>query len=395
MPRKFSSFGRLVGRFIHTESASSIVLAISTLVAMALANSFLAAAYLQLLEIKILGLSLQHWINDGLMAIFFFVVGMEVKREIVAGELSSIRKAALPVSAAIGGMIVPAAIYILMNPHGAAARGWAIPMATDIAFALGVLTLLGKRVPLSLKIFLLALAIVDDLGAIFVIATFYSNEIRETGIYIASFAALAIVAARAIGLRRYLAYVPLGIILWIGILYSGVHATIAGVIVGLLTPSNLRIERGGLDSVSPIDDLIYKLHPWVSFGIMPIFALANAGIPIAGATPAGFFGNSISMGVFLGLLLGKPIGILLASMVAIRSGLASLPQDFRWLQLAGVSCLAGIGFTMAIFITNLSLAQEQASNAKVAIIGASSLSAALGFFILKNSLKRLSDEVKS
>jgi NhaA family Na+:H+ antiporter len=322
------------------------------------------------------------------MAIFFFVVGMEIKREVVAGELSSLRKAALPISAALGGMILPGLIYFWINPSGPAVNGWAIPMATDIAFAVGVLALLGPRVPLSLKIFLLALAIVDDLGAVLVIATFYTEEIRTIGFYIAGGGVAAVLVFQHFGLRSYFWYVPIGIIVWIGMLYSGVHATVAGVVVGLLTPYTFSAAKNSNATFSPLDELIHFLHPWVSFGIMPIFALANAGIPIGGVDAGTLVENPVSMGVGLGLLVGKPVGILLASIVVVGLGAATIPSDLKWRHLAGVSSLAGIGFTMAIFITNLSLPVEFAIDAKIAILIASILSAVIGYLMLAYTLDR-------
>lgn len=388
MPKVSSVFSRLIERFIHTQSSSSILLAVSTLIAMVIANSSFSPHYFQLLEIKIFSLSNHHWINDGLMAVFFFVIGMEIKREIVVGELSSIRKAALPVFAAFGGMIAPAAIYFWINPAGEPSRGWAIPMATDIAFALGVLTLFGKRVPLALKVFLLALSIVDDLGAVLVIATVYTSEIKALGLLIAMGAAAALLLARSLRVRSYLAYIPIGVALWFGVLFSGVHATVAGVIIGLLTPFSFSSGAAKLNDFSPLNELIHTLHPWVSFAIMPIFALANAGIPLSGISASVFFDNSVSMGVMLGLFLGKPLGIMSACLLAVALGFATLPSGLKWRHLLGVSFLAGIGFTMSIFIANLALIPEHSIDAKVAILAASILSAMIGYFLLAVTLKR-------
>lgn len=361
----------------------------ATLVAMLAANSPASEFYFHILDLKVLGLTIQHWINDGLMAIFFFLIGMEIKREIVDGELASFRQAALPVFAALGGMILPATIYLIFNSSSVMAKGWAIPMATDIAFALGVLTLLGKRVPLSLKIFLLTLAIVDDLGAIIVIATFYTEEIRSLGLWLAFAGIVGVIGARSLGLKSYFFYLPLGLILWLGIFYSGIHATIAGVILGFLTPASFANERKSGATFSPLDNLIHMLHPWVSFGIMPIFALTNAGIPFAGVTPSSLLADSVSIGVIIGLLLGKPVGVLLFSYFSVFLGLAKFPRGLRWQDLVGISCLSGIGFTMAIFITNISLPEGHAKYAKIGVLVASGLSAILGYCLLAASLARV------
>lgn len=386
--KKSISIIRLIDRFIQMQSSSSIVLAVCTLIAIVAANGPIALSYFHLLEIKFAGLSIHHWINDGLMAIFFFVVGMEIKREIVEGELSTFRKATLPVAAAFGGMLVPALIYFTLNPTGTMFRGWAIPMATDIAFALGVLLLLGKRIPLSLKIFLLALAIVDDLGAVLIIATFYTEEIRGIGLLIASAGILAILAARWLKIKSYFLYIPLGVLLWVGVLYSGIHATIAGVLLGLLTPHRFPSSKRGGKTYSPLEDLIHKLNPYVSYGIMPIFAIANAGIPLSGISLTTVTESTVTKGVGLGLLIGKPVGIMLLSGLTVALGLARLPADLKWRHLFGVACLAGIGFTMAIFITNLSLPEAHAVEAKVAILGASAIAAALGYVLLLLTLDR-------
>lgn len=375
-------------RFIATESASGVILAICTVLAMAIANSRFFASYTELLEFKILGLTIHHWINDGLMTIFFFVVGMEIKREIVAGELSTLRKAALPIAAALGGMIVPAMIYLFFNRGSDAANGWAVPMATDIAFALGVLTLFGSRVPLSLKIFLLALAIVDDLGAVVIIAFFYTEEIRIIGLAVLATAVGMTFLAKHFGLRSYFIYLVLGVAAWAGTLYSGVHATVAGVLLGLMTPYLIPADSKSLNSYSPLDDLIHKLHPWVSFGVMPIFALANAGISLQGADFGEIASDPIFSGVWMGLLFGKPIGILLFSFFATVLGLATLPEGLRWRQVVGVSLLAGIGFTMALFISGLSLDPQHAVYAKTGILAGSLISGVFGFIWLNFAIRK-------
>lgn len=375
-------------RFITTESASGLILAVCTVVAMLLANSHFSAPYADFFDLKMFGLTIHHWINDGLMTIFFFVVGMEIKREIVSGELSTLRKAALPIAAAVGGMIVPALIFLVFNKGSDSAHGWAIPMATDIAFALGVLTLFGARVPLSLKIFLLALAIVDDLGAVLVIAFFYTDEIRIVGLAVLAAALVAIYFAKRVGFKFYTLYTVLGAIAWAGTLYSGVHATIAGVLIGLMTPYLVQTDSKGLNTFSPLNDLIHKLHPWVSFGIMPVFALANAGISLQGANFVEIASDPVFLGVSIGLLVGKPLGILIASFVVVRLGFAVLPNGLGWRHVAGVSILAGIGFTMALFISGLSLNEKHTVYAKTGIIAGSLIAGIAGYFCLKLSIRR-------
>jgi NhaA family Na+:H+ antiporter len=361
-------------------------LILCTLAALVIANSKLESAYESVLAFHLGGLSLHHWVNDGLMTIFFFVIGLEIKREILTGELSSLKKAMFPVFAAIGGMIAPAIIYHQLNPSGPAAPGWGIPMATDIAFALGVLALLGKHVPFSLKVFLLSLAIVDDLGAVLVIAVFYTEEIGIAGILIMMAGVAAVVAARAFSFRSYAVYVCLGLLLWFGVLKSGVHATIAGVILGFLTPMELQGRDG--KTFSPVHQLIDALHPWVAFAIMPLFALANAGVSLGGTSAVSLFENPVSLGILGGLIVGKPVGILFASFAGHFSKAASLPDNLSWWHIGGASVLGGIGFTMAIFITNISLPVEQLAQAKLGILVASCVSAVAGYAILLSATRR-------
>jgi NhaA family Na+:H+ antiporter len=317
MKRKIvSAIKKPIEIFLKTEASSGIFLAICALIAMALANSPWAPQYFNLLLFKIAGLNIQQWINDAFMAIFFFAIGMEIKKELIVGELRSPQQAALPIAAALGGMIFPALIYHFFNQQGPNAHGWGIPMATDIAFALGILTLFGKRVPLSLKIFLLAIAIVDDLGAILVIAFFYTSKINGQGLGIAALFIGLMILIKAMGVRSYLAYIIFGSIAWLGVLLSGVHATIAGVVIGLITPLTYPSRNGSNKTYSPLDYLVNKLHPWVSYGIMPIFALANSGINITGADLSQLIQNPIHQGVAIGLVIGKPIGIILFSALA-------------------------------------------------------------------------------
>lgn len=377
-------------KFIHLESSAGIILAFCAVVAMALANSPLSDDYFSFLDIKIFGLSLQHWINDGLMVIFFFVIGMELKKEILAGELSSLKKAALPVAAALGGMIVPAIIYAVFNFRGEGASGWGIPMATDIAFALGILSLFGKRVPLSLKVFLLALAIVDDLGAILVIAFFYTKEIRVEGLLLAALGLGSVVALKRFRIKSYFFYIALGVVTWFGVLYSGIHATIAGVSMGLLTPLIFQTSSEGTSSYSPLDQLVQWLHPWVSFGIMPIFALANAGISLRGLNVSELIVHPVHQGVALGLVLGKAAGIFLFSRIFVLMGWGRLPDQINWGHILGMGFLGGVGFTMALFISNLALPANLEAFSKTGIILGSGVSGILGSLVLIWSFGRTS-----
>ncbi|HAE01072.1 MAG TPA: Na+/H+ antiporter NhaA, partial [Rhodospirillaceae bacterium] len=316
-------------------------------------NSGFAGTYTDALATKFtisygdIGLSkaLILWINDFLMAIFFLLVGLEIKREIVEGELSSIRSASLPALAAVGGMIAPALIYVSINMGDPAAlKGWAIPAATDIAFALGILALLGKRVPTALKVFLLAVAIIDDLGAIVIIALFYTADLSGLALAIAALMIAAMVVLNRYGVRSITPYMLLGLVLWVAVLKSGVHATLAGVVVAFCIP----IAGATKDEEGPLHILEHALTPWVAFGIMPLFAFANAGVSLAGMTPAALL-EPIASGIALGLLLGKPIGIMGACFLAVKLGFASLPTGIQWHHMLGVALLAGIGFTMSLF----------------------------------------------
>lgn len=378
MMRVISAFDR----FFRAEAAGGVVLAFCAVVAMVVANSSLSSVYFDFLHFYVLGLSVEHWINDGLMAIFFFVVGLEIKREVVVGELRSFERALLPIAGALGGMIVPAIIYFVFNRDGDGVNGWAIPMATDIAFAVGVLSLFGARVPLALKVFLLTLAIVDDLGAIVVIATFYTEQIRFVGLLVAGGAVGLILLAQRMAIRSYGIYTLIGVVLWWGVLYSGIHATIAGVILGFLTPFEFAEDKGSATTYSPLDFLIHKIHLWVAFAIMPIFALANAGIPVELSQTLALIQDPVAQGIFWGLVAGKPVGVFLATLIVTRFGVA-LPTQVTWAQLFAVSCLAGIGFTMSIFIANLSFASTTVLlNAKTATLIASVAAGFVGFVML-------------
>ena len=403
-------------KFAHLESSSGILLIIATVVAMVWANSSWAESYFNMQHMQVgltigsyeISKTLHHWVNDGLMVIFFFVVGMEIKRELVVGELSSPKKAALPIFAAIGGMVFPAAFYAFFNAGDPAmSHGWAIPMATDIAFAVGVLVLLGKRVPMSLMVFLLALAIVDDLGAVIVIAAFYTETVVAQALGWALVGLSLIAFLKFAGVRPRAIYFVISVGVWFAVLKSGVHATVAGVLLGFLTPIKALVPISTLkkvgtelledpntenfdkleflvyESQSPVDYLIDLLHPWVNFAIMPIFALMNAGIPLGGIELGPVMQHPITLGVLLGLAIGKPVGIFICSWVAVKCKLASLPAGVNWAQVFGVGALGGIGFTMALFIGHLSFkTPEFEVFSKVGILSGSTLAAIIGAGVL-------------
>ncbi len=375
-----SATKRKIVELAHFESSSTILLGISAVLAFIIANSSFNSIYTELLNFKVFNFSIHLWINDALMAIFFFVIGLEIKREIVIGELSTLQKAALPIIAALGGMIFPALIYLFFNQGKPSVNGWGIPMATDIAFAVGILTLFSKRVPIALKILLLALAIVDDLGAILVIAFFYTSEIRALGLIIALASVLFILLMRFFGISKYRYYFILGCGVWGGLLYSGVHATLAGVIIGLLTPLTFKSKDNSV--IEPVKDLIHKLHPYVAFGIMPIFAFANAGVSLIGANFFDVIQTSVFSGIFFGLTIGKSIGVFLSCYIACKLKLVSLPTGVTWIQVLAVAFLAGIGFTMSLFISSLALENQFQMYAKTAIFLGSIFSGLIGIFIL-------------
>ncbi len=365
-----------INKFIHIESSSSIVLGVATLLALLLANSSFSIGYHAFLGLKVFNLSISHWINDGLMAIFFFLVGLEIKKEIVIGELNSVKKASLPIAAALGGMIVPALIYWSFNPRPPEATGWGIPMATDIAFALGVLSLFGKRIPAALKILLLAVAIVDDLGAIIVIAVFYTSKLNVLGLAIGVVAVFAIQLLKHFRISNYFVYVPFGILLWLGVLYSGVHATIAGVILGLLTPIQFKVNSA--KQIEPAERLIKFLHTPVSFLIMPVFALANAGVEFSFSSLATASSTGLFKGILYGLVVGKPLGILLFSYVSYKFKLSHMPKGLSWHHIFVLGNIAGIGFTMSLFISKLALSADLDQIAKLAILVASTSAILVG-----------------
>jgi NhaA family Na+:H+ antiporter len=424
-------------RFMHVETATGVVLLIASLIALLIANSDWYGAYHDFWEGHhhlVLGhlgtiefeASFKHIVNDGLMVIFFFVIGLEVKRELVLGELRDLRRAVLPIAAAIGGMLVPAAVYLALQREGPAQRGWGIPMATDIAFVVGAMTLLGRRVPHGLRIMLLSLAIADDIGAILVIAIGYTTNLNLTYLAVGLVGILAVRGLAQLGVRSRGVYLVVGVVIWFMFYESGVHATLAGVILGLMTPARSylaptfvgevamraqqwfsgnweglpdrvdrirRVRRIATESVSPLEYLEILLHPWVSFVILPIFALANAGVPLR----LGDEGMGVALAVGLGLLVGKPVGIFLFSFLSVKVGLARLPTGVNWGMILGGGCLAGIGFTMALFIAELALQGGLLNTAKIGILAGSLVSALLGMvllFIMSSKSAPIADEME-
>jgi Na+:H+ antiporter, NhaA family len=366
--------------FVSIEVASGLVLALATVAALVVAN-VAPDAYTDFwateLTIGPIDLDLTHWVNDGLMTLFFFVVGLEIKRELVVGDLRDRRTASLPVAAALGGMLVPAAIYAALNAGGEGEAGWAIPMATDIAFALAVLALVGDRVPRTLKLFLLTLAIVDDIGAILVIAVFYADHLEPVWLLGAAGTVVVIVALRQAGVARPVAYVLPAGVLWFCTQQSGVHATIAGVILGLLTPAE---PVGGRPVLTDLED---RLHPWSSFLVVPLFAFANAGVRLGHDALEAAWSGAIGWGILLGLLVGKPLGILGASALAVRLRLGVLPQGVQLRELAGLGMIAGIGFTVSLFVADLSFEGVLLGEAKVAILVASIVAGGAGAVLVR------------
>ena len=418
-------------QFAHTESSGGVVLLLCTAVALIWANSPWAASYFHLWELPFaigfadaeLRLSLHAWINDGLMAVFFLLVGLEIKREVLVGELASLKRAAFPIAAAIGGMLVPALGYVMFNIGTPELHGWGIPMATDIAFALGILAMLGSRAPVGLKVFLAALAIVDDIGAVLVIALFYSGTLSLTALAAAGVVLILLVISNASGVRHAAVYSILGVLLWLAVHESGIHATVAGVLLAMTIPARTRIDPGeflergrgilqefadngvtdadnvltspaqqeaihALESVAedaqaPLLKMEDKLHGVVAFGIMPLFALANAGVALAGAGSA--FGSPVTLGVIVGLVFGKPIGITLFAWIAWRMGIASMP-GVNWRQVHGVGWLAGIGFTMSLFIASLAFdSAVSLDSAKIGILTGSVIAGTVGWILLSRA----------
>jgi len=381
--------------FLHLEAAGGLVLMAAAVVAMVVANSPLAGHYTAFLDLPFeirlgtfgLAKPLILWINDGLMAVFFLLVGMELKREVAEGHLSSLRKASLPAFGAAGGMIAPAAIYAALNwGEPVAMRGWAIPTATDIAFALGVLSLLGPRVPAALKAFLLSVAIFDDLGAIIVIALFYTAELSVTALVAAAVLVLVLVALNRLGVTRPAAYILVGVPLWVAVLKSGVHATLAGVVVAMFIPLRVPDEVRAPDKpASPLRHLEHTLHPWVAFGVLPIFAFANAGVPVLGMS-LGDMLHPVPLGIAAGLVAGKQVGILALCWIAVRLGVASRPEGVGWGSLYGTALICGIGFTMSLFIASLAFEQGAAAPVgldRLGILIGSLVSGLAGYAVLR------------
>lgn len=406
--------------FLHIEAASGVILLCVTVIALFLANSGFSEKFLGLWETRVtfgvgsfrMDHSLQHWINDGLMAIFFFVVGLEVKRELVMGELRDLRQAVVPLAAALGGMVIPAGVYLMLQAGEPAARGWGIPMATDIAFVVGCLAVLGPRVPNTLRIMLLSLAIADDIGAILVIAIGYTDSISFIALGLGALGIAVIYFLMRVGCRNIGVFLLLMFLVWLAFHESGLHATIAGVIFGLMMPARAWISQDRLSlivqktgsfirgegwksnaqrysmlremeiatrkSLSPLERFETELHPWVGFFIMPIFAMANAGV----AFEASDFTNPVAIAVLCGLFFGKPVGVTLFSWIAVKMGLGRLPEGVTWPVLIAGSFLTGIGFTMALFISSLALEGEILDAAKVGVLGASLLCAIIGMLLL-------------
>ncbi|MET3113948.1 NhaA family Na+:H+ antiporter [Pedobacter sp. CG_S7] len=423
-----------VSRFIHLEYTSGIVLFLSVIVAIVWANSAFADSYQHLWHLPLsVGFDkylfeqpLHIWVNDGLMAVFFFVIGLELKREFMDGELSTIKKASLPMAAALGGMVVPALIYFLMNKGTTAEHGWGIPMATDIAFALALLSMAGKHIPTSVKVFLSALAVADDLGAVLVIAFFYTSDLNFLPLGIAGIFLMLMLGGNYLGIRNPIVYLFLGVVVWLGFLFSGVHATIAGVLTAFTIPATTKINELvystkvkqlitefdneipsnstlttpeqhqtiqqikdiSIAAETPLQKIEYGLHPWVAFLIMPLFALANSGMIIG----ADFFTailNPVSMGVTIGLIAGKFIGILLFTWLMVKFKIAKLPAQSNWSHIVGVALLAGVGFTMSLFISNLAFTDATMINqAKYGILLASIIAGVLGLIALKRTAKQ-------
>lgn len=387
----------LVKEFIKKESSAGIILIFITFLALSLRNSPLSEYYTLILytnvevyvgELLSLEKPLVLWINDGLMALFFLLIGLEIKRELLAGHLSSFSKIALPGFAALGGMAVPALIFIAFN-HGDefAMRGWAIPTATDIAFALGILSLLGGRIPASLKVFLMALAIIDDIGAIIIISVFYTTELSYISMLLALGCFTVLLIMNKLNVVRITAYIIIGIILWISVLKSGVHATLAGIILAFTIPLNVKREHE--KHISPSRILEKNLHFWVAYFVLPIFAFMNAGVDLKSISVQDF-GNPVSLGVILGLFIGKQIGVMLCVFIAVRLHWAQLPKCVTWLQMYGVAVLTGIGFTMSLFVDSLAYYDSNAfmHTDKLSILIGSLLSGLVGFIILRIAKKR-------
>lgn len=387
-----------IKEFLKLETAGGLMLMGATVVALIVANSPLASYYAMFLNIPVavqvgsleVAKPLLLWINDGLMAVFFFLVGMELKREILEGELSSMRKVVMPVAAALGGIIVPALVYLWFNYDDPVARaGWAIPAATDIAFALGILALLGSRVPIALKVFLVSLAIGDDIGAIVIIALFYTDDLSVTALIFAAITVPILWVLNYRGVTKVEPYLFVGVILWLAVLKSGVHATLAGVVLAFFIPLRAQNENGR----SPLRELEHNLHPTVAFAILPLFAFANAGINLSGLSVDTLLAP-VPLGIALGLFVGKQVGVFLFAAVVVWLGLAERPQGVNWMSLYGVSVLSGIGFTMSLFISSLAfeISPHDIASDRLGILVGTVLSAVLGYLVLRFSLPKVASD---
>ncbi|MET2850801.1 Na+/H+ antiporter NhaA [Vibrio owensii] len=378
--------------FFKMESAGGILLVIAAAIAMTIANTPLGETYQAMLHTYVFGMSVSHWINDGLMAVFFLLIGLEVKRELLEGALKSKETAIFPAIAAVGGMLAPALVYVAFNAGDPEAiSGWAIPAATDIAFALGIMALLGKRVPISLKVFLLALAIIDDLGVVVIIALFYTGDLSTMALVVGFIMTGVLFMLNAKNVTKLTPYMIVGAILWFAVLKSGVHATLAGVVIGFAIP--LKGKKG---EHSPLKHMEHALHPYVAFGILPLFAFANAGISLEGVSMSGLT-SMLPLGIALGLLVGKPLGIFTFSWAAVKMGVAKLPEGVNFMHIFAVSVLCGIGFTMSIFISSLAfgnVSPEFDTYARLGILMGSTTAAVLGYALLHFSLpKKAAEEV--
>ena len=425
---------RPINEFLHQEASGGILLMICTVIALIWANTAWSHSYHDLWQTHLvvslgnlltLDYSIHHWINDGLMVIFFFTVGLEIKREFLVGELSSAQKASLPIAGALGGMIAPALLYTVFNSGTEGANGWGIPMATDIAFVVGIMALLGPRVPITLKIFVLALAIADDIGAVMVIAVFYTAEISASALIIAAIFLALLVLLNRLGTKSLIPYAVLGLILWLAFLQSGIHATIAGVLLAFTIPASSRydtnkfsekvrqlishfdstgdewknvlnnserqhdvlaIEESCEKVLTPLQRFEHGLHPWVSFFIIPVFALANAGVTLADMDILNALLSPVSLGIIIGLFIGKQIGIFAFSFLAVKLKLSSLPEGVNWKNLYGAGILAGIGFTMSLFIAGLAFNDPALLDlSKIGVLSGSLISGIIGFVFLKNT----------
>ena len=379
--------------FFKLEAASGLVLLIAAIIALVISNSNFSELYFTTLKQYLfigvndfgLKLSVHHWINDLLMAIFFFFVTLEIKREFIQGELANIKKALLPIIGAVGGMVVPALVYIAINfENTETLNGWAIPSATDIAFSLGILSLLGSRVPISLKIFLTALAIIDDLGAILIIAFFYSGDLSISYLSLILISYIFLLILNKLGIKKFLPYLIIGSFMWFFTYKSGIHATIAGVLLATTIPHRIKDKDFSL-----LIKLEHAISPYVAFMIMPIFAFANAGVSLEGLSLSSLL-QPVPLGILLGLFVGKQVGVMIFSFIAVKTGAAQMPDKSSWLSLYGVSILTGIGFTMSLFVGNLAFAEniQYIDGVKIGVLAGSLLSTLFGYFILLFSLKK-------